>query len=82
VRETTITIKGIPYKITDEDVRQAARNSSPEKIRDYYIEVEGECFPPKQLIRLVTKTLDSFGSMNARSALQRIGFPVPPAKNR
>ena len=76
MKETTITIKRMPYKITDEDVRQAVRNSSPEKIRDYYVEVEGKQFPPKQLIRLVTKTTDTFNSANARSALTKLGFVV------
>ena len=76
MRETTITIKSIPYKITDKDVRQAARNSSPEKSEITYVEVDGKQFPPKQLIRLVTRTTDSFNSANARSVLTKLHFTV------
>lgn len=76
---TDMRINGRPYTISDEDVRQVARNSCPEEIkgtRRYYVEVGGKRFPPKQLIRLVTGTTDSFGSTNARSALTRLGFTV------
>ena len=71
-----ITIKGCTYKISSSEVRLAARQAIPEKIKDFYVEVEGENFPPKQLIRLVTKTADSFNSSNARSALTKLGFIV------
>ena len=74
MRETTITIKGRPYKITDEAVRQAARNARPESITRYYVEVEGKRFPPTQLIRLITA--DSAHSSNAQRALIRLGFSV------
>jgi len=76
MRETTITIKSQPLQITDEDIKRVARDFSPERITRYYVEVEGKCFPPKQLIRLVTRTRDSFNSANARSALTRLGFSV------
>ena len=76
MKKTIIEIQGTCHEISDEDVRQAARNSSPEKISQYYVKVEGEDFPPKQLIRLVTKTTDTFNSANARSALTKLGFVV------
>lgn len=70
----TMIIKGRAYEVSAKRIRQVARDSDPEKIREYYVEVEGKQFPPKQLIRLVTGTTDSFNSQNARSLLTRLGF--------
>ena len=50
--ETRITFRNKDYPITAEMVRQIAKNSTPEPITDYYVEVEGKRFPPMQLIRL------------------------------
>ncbi len=71
-----MTINGQTYQISDIAIRLAARNATPERIKDYYVEVKGKQFPPKQLIRLVTKTPDPFNSANARSILTRLGFTV------
>ncbi len=75
-----ITIKSCTYKISSSEVRLAARQAVPEKIKDFYVEVEGVNFPPKQLIRLVTKTMDPFNSANARSALTKLDFIVKAKK--
>lgn len=74
VRKTTIEIKKILHQITDEAVRRVARNARPERITRYYVEVEGNCFPPTQLIRLVTG--DSAHASNAQRALIRLNFDV------
>ena len=71
-----MTIKGQKYQLSDKEIRLVAKNSPPERIKGYYVEVEGKHFPPKQLIRLVTKTTDPFNSNNARSILTRLGFRV------
>jgi len=71
-----MTINGQKYQLSDKEIRLVAKNSTPERIKDYYVEVEGKHFPPKQLIRLVTKTTDLFNSNNARSILTRLGFRV------
>lgn len=72
----TIQIQGTEYQITDDDVRRVARSVAPQTLVGYYVEVEGKRFPPKQLIRLTTRTRDRFNSANARSALTRLGFVV------
>ncbi len=72
----TIIIKGGRYEISAERIRQIAGDYAPDSIRDYYVEVEGKQFPPKQLIRLATGTRDPFNSQNARSVLTKLGFSV------
>ena len=74
MRKTTITIMGKSYEISDDAVRQAAREVQPESITRYYVEVEGKRFPPTQLIRLVTT--DSAHASNAQRALIRLNFDV------
>lgn len=74
--KVSMVIQGREFAISDEDVRKAARQAKPERIRDYYVPLGGKEFPPKQLIRLVTGTTDSFNSSNARSALIKLGFMV------
>ena len=75
-RTTTLQIQGKKYEISDDDIRRVARTHKPGYLVDYYIEVEGKQYPPKQLIRLTTGTRDAFNSANARSALTRLGFVV------
>ena len=75
-RTMMLQIQGKDYKIGENDIRRMARMHNPEPLVRYYIEVEGRKFPPKQLIRLVTGTRDTFNSSNARSALTRLGFIV------
>ncbi len=54
IRESEyMTIEAQKYKITAKEVRKVARNCKPESIKDFYVDVEGKRFPPKQLIRLV-----------------------------
>lgn len=69
-------IQGTKYEITRETVLRVAEREKPDKIRDFYIEVRGKQFPPKQLIRLATGTSRSFNSSNARSVLTKLGFAV------
>jgi len=51
-KETCITFRNKTFTITSEMVRRNAKNSTPDPITDYYVEVEGKRFPPMQLIRL------------------------------
>ena len=76
-REVPMTIKGQKYTISAEQVREVARKHDPKNIRDFYVEVEGTRFSPKQLIHLVTQArYQSFNSQNARSVLAKLGFKV------
>ncbi len=71
-----MTIQGRTYEITREVILKAAEREKPRAIRDFYVEIRGKQFPPKQLIRLATGTTNSFNSSNARSVLTRLGFVV------
>jgi hypothetical protein len=75
-RTTTIQIQGKEYELGEVNIRRVARTHNPERLVGYYVEVEGKKFPPKQLIRLVSGTRDTFNSSNARSALTRLGFVI------
>ncbi len=75
----TIRIQGEEYEISDDEIRRVARTHAPDSIVRYYVEVEGRRYPPKQLIRLATRTRHAFNSANARSALTRLGFVVRAA---
>ena len=74
--KVSMIIQGKQFTISDQDIRKVAFGALPEKIRAYYVDLGGKRFSPKQLIRLVTKTTDSFNSSNARSILTRLGFTV------
>lgn len=72
----TIQIQGRDYTISAESISALARTHRPEALVGYYVEIDGQRYPPKQLIRLATGTSDRFNSANARSALTRLGFVV------
>lgn len=71
-----IRIRGEDYEITRDDILQVARSHDPGPIKMYYVEIVKTKYPPKQLIRLATGTRKPFDSMNARSALTKLGFVV------
>lgn len=58
-------------------VRDAARNVTPEAARLHVVEVEGETFPVKQIFSAATglDRLD-FTTNQARTILKRLGFKV------
>ena len=76
MRQTTMTFSGQAFTFTDADVLGATRGGTPERITRYYLELHGRRYPPKQVIRLVTRTRKRFNSANARSALTRLGFVI------
>ena len=75
-KKITVKIDHTDCEISGQDVRQVGGDSYPERITRYYVEVEGNRFPPKQLIRIVTGRTDYFNSTNARSVLTGLGFSV------
>ena len=74
--ETTITIQGKTYRVTREDILQAAKSQSPERIKTYYVELNGKRYPVKQLLRIATGTTKFFDSSSARSVLTKLHFDV------
>ena len=72
----TMRFSGEVHTFTKVDVLNATRGVAPEEIARYYVELHGRRYPPKQVIRLVTRTRKRFNSTNARSALTRLGFII------
>lgn len=76
-------LRGEALELTSRDVKAAVRGCSPEAVRKHFVEVDGQRFPPKQLLERVLKSkgykdsefnrLD-FTTLDARSILQRLGF--------
>ncbi len=76
IKQTNMKFSGETHKFTKANVRNATRGVKPERILRYYVELYGKQYPPKQVIRLVTRTRKQFNSANARSALTRLGFVI------
>ena len=76
IKQTSMKFSGETHKFTKANVRNATRGVKPERISRYYVKLHGKQYPPKQVIRLVTKTRKQFYSANARSALTRLGFII------
>ena len=74
--QITIQIAGNQYTLTPDDILRAAKSAHPDRIDTFYVEIGGRRFPPTQLIRVATGTLNRVYSFNARSALIRLGFDV------
>ena len=51
-KSVNMTIDQETYEISADKVKQVARDSKPESMRAFYVEVDGKRFPPTQLIRL------------------------------
>lgn len=71
-----IRIKNEEHVLTSDDIVNAARSESPRRINAYFVEIEGRRFPPKQLLRVATKTNQPFDTGVAIRALQALGFTV------
>ncbi len=76
MKRTAIRIGTKLYGLTDTHVKAVLRRATPTFIRLYYINVHGKHFPPKQVIRLATKTKKPFGPAKARRALTDLGFEI------
>ena len=72
----TFTLHSRTYTISREGVLRVAREAWPERVRDYYVEIDRRRFPPTQLVRLAARTHDAPHSHNSRSILTRLGFAV------
>ena len=75
--ELDCTINGHKFHITRKDVEKAMVGVSPDAMRDHGVKIHDRIYPVKQVVSLVTglDRLD-FQSMQARSVLQRLGFPL------
>lgn len=68
-------LRGKAYELTKEEIERKMQNVSPEVIRQYYVVVNDEKFPPKQVLGEV---LDlgrvEFTTMDAINILRRLTF--------
>jgi len=70
-------LRGNDYILTKQDVEKVMNGVPPEPIRQYYIVVNGDKYPPKQVL---AKSLGlgrvEFTTMDASSILRRLGFKL------
>ena len=70
-------IRGHHYEITVKDIEAAAALTWPERIRMHWVFVNGQPWPVKQLIGLVTgRPRDTFNTDDARRILDSLAFDL------
>jgi hypothetical protein len=69
------TINGTAVDLTHERVEASLAGHQPDRVRQYWIEVAGEVWPVKQVLRLATR-VDGFQSQTAQRILRRLDFTV------
>ncbi|WP_245925192.1 DUF6884 domain-containing protein [Nocardia nova] len=69
---------GEQFELDPDVVRTRLEGSVPEKIRDYWVEIDGTRWPVKQVISLATRVADRqrFQSESARRWLRNLGFTI------
>ena len=82
-------IRGLRYRITDQDVLSATRNVPPnpgDGRNKYFVELHERQYPIKQVIRLVSGLPPlGFTAQDAHRILSRLGFGIserPPASRQ
>jgi len=65
------------FNLKRQDVERAMKGVTPEQTFKYYIEVNGEKYPPKQVLAESLKIgRVEFTTMDASSILRRLGFKL------
>jgi hypothetical protein len=68
-------VGGRDFNLTKQDVEARMKGEDPELIQKHMVEVNGQMFPPKQVLGHVTGwARTSFTTMEAQRVLTRIGF--------
>lgn len=71
------TIRGEIYEIDAEKVRQAVKGNKPGPINKYYVEIDSQRYPIKQVLATVCDIPPiSFTSVDAYRILDRLGFKI------
>ena len=71
------TLRASLFNLTRQDVEKAMIGVLPEQIRKYYVEVNGEKYPPKQVLSKALRLgRVEFTTMDAASILRRLGFKL------
>ena len=73
----TVTVSGHQYSLDSGSVEAALQGVLPEPIHEHFVVINGQRWPPKQVLALVTG-LDraDFTTHHARRVLTRLGFPA------
>lgn len=68
-------VGGRDFELTKEEVETRMRGTDPELVQKHVVEVNGQWYPPKQVLAQVTGwPRTSFTTMEAQRVLTRIGF--------
>ena len=71
------TLRGNDYSLERPDVEKAMKDVLPDPIRQYFIVVNGEKYPPKQVLAESLRLgRVEFTTMDASSILKRLGFKL------
>lgn len=71
-----VTFRGEEHWVTKDDILAVAARESPRRVNSYFVEINGQRYPPKQLVRSATGTKQFFDSGAAVRVLQALGFTV------
>ena len=70
-------IRGNNYEIDAEIIKRAIRGHQPNPIRRYFVEINGDRYPVKQVISIACNILPvSFTSRDAYRILEKVGIRV------
>lgn len=73
-------VRGRDFNLTQQDVETRMAGVDPELIQKHAVEVNGQLFPPKQVLGQVTGwQRTSFTTMEAQRVLTRLGFACTEA---
>jgi uncharacterized protein (DUF1778 family) len=76
-------VGGRDFNLTKQEVEARMKGEHPELIQKHMIEINGQMFPPKQVLGHVTGwPRTSFTTMEAQRVLTRIGFACAEARER
>jgi hypothetical protein len=74
-------VGGRDFNLTKQEVEARMKGEDPELIQKHMVEVNGQMFPPKQVLGHVTGwARTSFTTLEARRVLTRIGFVCAEAR--
>ena len=71
-----VTFRGEEHWVTKEDILGVAAKENPRRVNSYFVEINGNKYPPKQLVRAATGTKQFFDTAAAVRLLQALGFEV------
>src|SRR4051812_23201835 len=76
-------VGGRDFNLTKQEVETRMKGEDPELIQKHVVEVNGQLFPPKQVLGHVTGwARTTFTTMEAQRVLTRIGFVCAEARSR